>query len=144
MTARGRHFSITPQGGNEESNYWRAHGSMCVYMCTVLGSPQHTEARGACTHVLCLARQQIQVYMHMRSTCAWTCAPCLARPDPPGRTSCSLHTARDSPLDKSLDTAGQGGMLRGELVTMSFRFTETLSMFSNSVLFKYFSGKAEV
>lgn len=36
------------------------------------------------------------------------------------------------------------GMLRGALVTMSFRFTETLSMFSHSLLFKYFSGKAAV
>lgn len=36
------------------------------------------------------------------------------------------------------------GMLRGALVTMSFRFTETLSMFSNSLLFKYFSEKAAV
>lgn len=75
--------------------------------------------------------------MHVRVHRAW-----LAQIPLEGQAA--LHTARDSPLDKSLDTAGQGGMLRGELVTMSFRFRETLSMFSNSVLFKYFSGKAMV
>lgn len=57
---------------------------VCMYMCSVLGSPQHMGAPGACMHVLC-----------------------LARPDPTGRTSSSTYS-RDFPLDKSLDTAGQG------------------------------------
>lgn len=72
-----------------------------------------------------------------------TCALCLARPHPTGRTRCSTHCKRFSGQKPGHSRAGMG-MLRGALVTMSLRFTETLSVFSNSLLFKYFSGKAAV
>lgn len=46
MTARGRHFSIT-----RGEQLLRAHGSMCVYMCTVLGSPASSSVHAHEEHV---------------------------------------------------------------------------------------------